>query len=101
MTPADDATVVAYVHTNTSLTCDRSFYNYPQWVGPDGGTISYASLETTNPNLPYSSRLKWASNKRDLIITDIQKSDAGIFTCSVPGETVYNIDLKVRGMNIL
>ena len=102
MTPAEDATVVAYVHSNTTLTCDRSFYNYPQWNGPDGGTINYIYGETFNPGLPYSNRLMWASNKRDLIITYIQKSDAGTFTCSVLDVTApYRIALQVRGMNIL
>ena len=98
VTPAEDATVVGYVHSGTTLICDRSFYNYPEWTGPNGIDINYMYDETINPNLPFSSRLKWASNKRDLIITDIQKSDAGTFQCSVPDTASYMIGLKVRGI---
>ena len=99
--PAEGVTVIGYVHSNTTLICDRSFFNYPGWYGPAGTVLSYTYGEMINPNLPYSSRLKWASNKRDLIIIDIQKSDAGTFQCSVPDHTVYTMTLKVRGTYIL
>ena len=90
-----DVRIVGSVHSNTTLTCDRNFNNYPEWYGANGIQITYLNGMEINPSY---SRLMWASNKRDLIIRDTQKSDAGNYTCSVPDSVIYIIAFEVRGI---
>ena len=102
LSAAEEETVVGYVHSNTTLTCERSFYNYPEWYGPNGDNINYMYGAAFDANLPYASRLMWASNRRDLIIKDTQTSDAGNYECTIPitedpPNSAYTISLKVRG----
>lgn len=56
---------------------------YPAWQGPPDNLIYTIQGDPTfNPALGLKlQRLKWASNRQDLILSNIEVTDKGNYTC--------------------
>lgn len=84
---------------NVSLPCSlMGTYTFPQWRGPPSLTIYTNQDDTTgiiNPAAPAASRLSYASNKQDLIITNVTVYDSGEYQCKYTGIGDHTISLKI------
>ncbi|KAH3699130.1 hypothetical protein DPMN_074084, partial [Dreissena polymorpha] len=58
--------------------------NYPRWKGPPYTTYVLQGDPAFNPAIGADklSRLQWASNKIDLLLLNVKKSDEGTYACT-------------------
>ncbi|XP_060564380.1 uncharacterized protein LOC132723633 [Ruditapes philippinarum] len=92
--------VTETAENDLTLSCSLTgTFSLPEWVGPPNLLI-YTSLgdvsEAINPAAPAASRLKFATNKRDLVLSKVQKSDAGVYKCSYTALGYHTITLIVE-----
>jgi hypothetical protein len=58
-------------------------------------TIQDDPSETINPAAPAASRLKYASNKKDLVLSNAYTNDSGSYKCSYSGIGEHTITVSV------
>jgi hypothetical protein len=82
------------------LSCDLTgVFTLPVWKGPPVllvYTLQDDTSEAINPAAPAANRLQYASNKKDLILSDAQISDSGDYKCSYTGIGDHTITLSVK-----
>lgn len=92
--------VLAYIGSNVTLYCNLSGnISLPEWQGPpklttycmQGGNI----FNTDVPSVA-GKRLSWTSTQyRDLLLTSVAMSDAGMYQCIYAGHGFYSFYLNV------
>jgi len=92
--------------TTTTLVCgltsDTKIVEYPSWSGPsreqgNDTQFSYQGDPTFNPNVEILTRVRWAVNKKDLVLSPAKWIDEGRFQCTFAGIGNWFIRLNVRG----
>jgi len=100
-----DQTYVVENGTTIVIPCNlTSSYNYPGWMGPpvrSGGSWTLYNYDRSSSfftSLINRDRLSWASNKKDLILSEVRiRSDEGRYQCAVTGVGWWTLQLNVRG----
>jgi hypothetical protein len=73
-------------------------FTLPTWRGPPNAliyTIQDDPSETINPAAPAANRLQYASNKKDLVLSNAYTNDSGSYKCSYTALGDYTITLTV------
>ncbi|XP_060588055.1 uncharacterized protein LOC132743542 [Ruditapes philippinarum] len=91
--------VSAIEGVDVNLSCDLTgVFTLPTWRGPPGllvYTLQDDVSEAINPVAPAASRLQYASNKKDLVLSNAYTNDSGIYRCSYTGIGDHTITLSV------
>jgi len=86
------------------IPCRTATYNYPGWFGQPvtaGGGLTLYNFDTFSSfftSLTNHDRLGWASNNRDLVLSNVVRGDAGKYQCSTTGAGTWTVQLNVIGI---
>jgi len=92
------------VENSTTADIECGIYNSekPGWSGPPlvnglPTTYAYYAQEAYNT---FNDRLSWAENRRILRLFPVVRNDTGVYACNRPGSDSWQVQLRVRGMQI-
>ena len=69
----------------------------PEWTYPTGSKINFHGSQIILNSFPHRRRIS-VNSAGDLIIQNLQQTDAGQYTCSYPGSGKEIVSLAVPGM---
>ena len=98
-------TVNVEINTEAVLPCSTATYSdYPEWSGQPttpGGVLTSYNFDRSSSfftSLTNRARLSWATNNRDLVLSNVVREDAGRYQCTPTGVGTWTVQLNIIGI---
>ena len=84
--------------------CSTATYDYPEWSGQPattGGGLTVYNFDRGSSffiSLTNHARLSWASNNRDLVLSNVVRGDAGRYQCVTTAADTWTVQLNIIGI---
>ena len=94
-------TVSAEINTEAVIPCSIATYDYPGWSVTAGDLLTQYNWDRDSSFITNNTRLSWAANNRNLLLSNVVREDAGKYHCVVNGAGQWTVQLNITGIAAL